>query len=269
MTDQDNYESWPLDWTNLLHVSHTFSLEDLSHFRAAHLDHYVFNLAKVVSSRCGISSKGRQHILNNLSTQLDLDLHYVLDDLISSDAGVAFLGLLGIFSSYFSDGDMGSIFVTLAKRTDLPSSYIAPAMDWEHMAATCAVMLSTSAFMAPANKCTRLCEENRDRDQATPTHVNPYVVVDMLWVFTELCDGTQTGPILCFAGKEAGWASAIAESLFDLKIQLRAFLDGPILYSNCAESQCQIQIHFQDPGVRCDGVTFDFPPLFTRSPRNT
>ncbi|KAB5582559.1 hypothetical protein GE09DRAFT_1211200 [Coniochaeta sp. 2T2.1] len=208
------------------------------------------------------------------------DIGKLINTLASSDAGLSFLAVCAVIGTYYTLDSIPKIFSELAAESAVPPDLVPTPQDWETLKPLYANFRGPPAFTALVDRYTNLYIDTPAYQTKPLEHHGPKSVVIFLYcislIIGDLAVGrTDRSGILVLAGKDAGWAAAVAEWLFGLEIRLRM---GPpsrvpvdsvasegLLYSNCGEGEgAQVTVCFAHPGVPVDGEPFVETPLGVR-----
>ena len=266
-------ESWSLDWPRL-RISRRASLDVLSRFEAAGLSLYSIKIAEAISPLPASLSAAYTCIHQQYLAHFDSTnpVHRALTDTGSPDI-LPFLGLFACLHPYYSLTSIVDCFVELARAVHLPSDLLLSRQAWQDLITTLCSTLPPSpdfvALLEEYNAFTPLRTQGPERSTDSPralTHTSASGVVNFLWACIHLVPLQDPGdPVLSMLGLDAGWAAATAQWFFRLEVQLRDTFNGPYLLTDRDDDQCQIVLHFLQPGIPVDtGVPIPSVPLVLR-----
>lgn len=254
-----------VDWSTIRQSARSFTFEELSHYSRSGINPYTIEIVHALCSQLTISPSAKRDLAaarEKLPPVADSSMHRVLLDLIASGPGLIALGICGILNESFRQESLAIVFVVLAGSSAVPDD-LRPADDsWAELNQLCGKLQLPSTFHDLVERYTRLesvngsiaAEALGETQSAGLNNAGPRLVVHGLQAMSALCSREVKTPMIAFAGHHAGWCAAVAEWMFDLKIQITS-QDGRVVYSNCEghEELMQLTLAFQNPGVPCDG----------------
>ena len=256
---------WAFKWPLLRISPFPVSLDMLSHFEAAGLNINSVKIAQEISSRLAITYAAlhriQSHFLARIGSTTPWLQAFVIISMTRTGNELAFLGLLTCIQSYYSLESTIDCFVELARVTQVPSDLLMSRQAWQDL-----ITNLSSHLPPPPPDFTDLLEAynaiNPFLNSGSPTSNNParelthtsaIGVVDFLWACGHLVPLKAPGdPVLSMLGLDAGWAAATAEWFFGLNVQLRDTFNGPYLLADRDDAQCQMVLHFGQPGIPVD-----------------
>lgn len=257
-----------VDWTGIRRSARSFTFEELSHSSIAGVNPYTVQLVHALCSQFTLSSKAKRELeatRGKLSAATADAMHNVLLDLVATDQGLIALAICGILNESFEQESLGIVFEVLAKSAlfesnAVPKDLIPPNGSWAELNQLCGRLEAPNTFHDLVERYSHLEPVGAHLEQT-----GPLGIVDSLQIMTEPFSGDPSGPITSYAGRHAGWYAAVAEWMFDLKIQIAAE-DGRVLYSNCEghEELLQLIVTFHNRGVPCEGDPIEDLPLRTK-----
>jgi len=238
------------------------------------IDPQTISLAKSLCAPFSFSSTVQARLRNAFIIPLRPDsehdkIQHDINTIASSLEGLSFLAILGVLMSYYNDPSVASVFNVLAEEAKVPDDLMPGMKIWEEMASCFVGQLDVSEFAGLEGRYTRLRpERNENTDEVRRKelqHASAGGVIEFLNCMRRLSRGEDQhhSCIMMLAGLDAGWTAAVAEWLFEIKLDICA-QGGKVLESNYKDGERALSIRFQEPGIPCDGVPIVSVPLVHR-----
>jgi hypothetical protein len=250
-----------VDWSVFRDTARVLTFEELAHYARTGITPYTVALLQALCSQITISARAGADLAvlrKTLVAVSDERARCVLLDLTASDYELVVLGILGILNETFRQEALALVFRALDVASAVPDDLRPLYHSWDELNGLCGQVQLPAAFHERVERFSRLNDGAADAPEMKRDveleHIGPQVVVDGLQAMSRSCSGEEEDQILVLAGQDAGWYAAVAEWMFELRIEIQD-QDWRVLYTNCEGLQAKVQmtIAFHNRGVPCDG----------------
>jgi hypothetical protein len=271
------------DWDSFRNTPPTLSTEQISSSAKIEIDTGTLKLAIHLCNQYPIPKSRKQELATALERSivskvqpeskivLGDNLYYLLklvNNLAAYGNGISLLCICNILGKYYPADSIVKIFEELVKESNVPHDLVPTHDSWQTLIPLFESLQGPPTFGAMVDKYTALGNlEEEVAERPELAHIGALGVVGHLMAMAHLVRGEQPW-ILAVASRDAGWVAAVAEWLFDLKIELRVSFreerayGEKILYTNCEEGvKAKMVIRFNPPGVPVDREPIIETPL--------
>ena len=255
-------------WTAFRAQPITFAPEMLSCYSRAGVDPYVIEVGKSLHPMFPLCRESKMHLGRKFRCVGEVernegngsDLSVIVAEIAKSEEGLLFLGVLGVLTEYYDDQSVSKVLHELGKWKKIPEDLATGVQGWEAIATLFGGKLDSEKFSSAISRYTQLGQHSTTQDLV---HTDAFTVAASLNAMKDIVRGREKGVPTAYVGMDAGWVAAVAEWLFDLKIELRS-KDDRILYSTGTDEKVQLSIQFKPPGIPVDGTPLENVPLVLR-----
>lgn len=257
------------DWATFRKEPLFFSSAQLARYSRTEVDPYVIEISKSLCRSFPLCLEAKNHLGRKFrcapevakeSESTGSELPSVVSQIAESEEGLLFLGILGVLTEYYNNTSVATVFDELAKWKKVPEDLAPTAQSWKTVATLLGNRLGSDEFRSAVDRYTQLGQDSITHDLQ---HTDGFTVMVALNTMGDLSCGREKGTPTAYVGKDAGWLAAVAEWLFDLKIELRS-QKSCVLFSNSGKEKPQFSFQFKPPGVPVDGLPLKSVPLVPR-----
>ena len=216
------------DWPSLATATHSFTTHQLQQYNAAGGDPYLIQIAELLGSQFNISLQGQRNLANAFSSLPQAEFYgqrmgigfsdrHLARILLESDNAFAFLSVLGCLGEYFAEDVVVAVIMELVKsfsRDAIPEPNRPDDFQWKRLVHLCQGVLATSPFGTMVSR-------NHEIIRTETEHVSVSTIAKGLVSMSSASRYSSERVSLEHAGSDAFWFAAVAEYLFDLRVNIQ------------------------------------------------